>query len=61
MGKIQPNWQIAGSGDFNLDGRVDFIFQNPISNHWGIYLMNGTSPSKWVSLGLFSKDWEIRN
>jgi hypothetical protein len=51
------SWSIAGSGDFNGDGKTD-ICQNT-SGARLIWLMNGTVRSSVVNLPTVSQSWSI--
>jgi len=35
------NWKIAGTGDFNLDGRPDLIWHHQTQGTVSVWLMNG--------------------
>src|SRR5436853_6064369 len=37
------NWKVAGSGDFDGDGRADILWRNTSSGQNYIYFMNGTA------------------
>jgi hypothetical protein len=50
-GVSDTNWKIVGSGDFNLDGRLDLFWQNQVTRLMTVWLMNGTS---FVTAGLLS-------
>jgi hypothetical protein len=38
-----PNWTVAGVGDFNGDGESDLIWRNTATNEVAAWLMNGSS------------------
>src|SRR5207249_693501 len=52
-------WSIVGSGDFNGDGQTDILWQNSGTGERVIWLMNGTSLSSTVSLGIVGTSWNI--
>src|SRR5205807_8813261 len=38
-----PNWKIAGVGDFDGDGKADILWRNSARGQNYLYLMNGTT------------------
>ena len=38
-----PNWQIAGTGDFNNDGQADIVWRNNATGQSACWFMNGTT------------------
>jgi FG-GAP-like repeat len=53
------SWSIAGTGDFNRDGKSDIIWQNTITGQRLIWIMNGTTTAYGVSLPTEPIDWSI--
>src|SRR6267142_832045 len=39
---MDPNWRVAGVGDFDGDGREDVLWRNSATGENYVYLMNGT-------------------
>ena len=46
-------------GDFNADAKTDILWQNTTSGDRGFWLMNGTTFSSWVDVGVVAPDWRI--
>ncbi len=67
LGVVATSWSIVGSGDFNADGMPDILWQNncgscaasAVTGERVIWLMNGTSLSSSVSLGIVGTSWNI--
>src|SRR6266536_2436758 len=67
LGIVGTSWNIVGSGDFNADGMPDILWQNncgscaasAVTGERVIWLMNGTSLSSSVSLGIVGTSWNI--
>jgi hypothetical protein len=56
------NWKIVGTGDFNLDSKVDLVWQNQASGHIVVWFMNGTtliSPSYFNPAQVPDINWKI--
>ena len=61
-GTLSPSsgWSIAGIGDFNGDGMADVIWQNSNTGDVYIWLMNGTTITSQVDMGVIGSGWAIR-
>jgi hypothetical protein len=49
-GITDTNWRIAGSGDFNSDGKPDYLWQHQVTGNLYIWLMNGTTATSGIPL-----------
>jgi hypothetical protein len=53
------NWRIAGTGDFDGNGKTDTLWQNLKTGRCAIALMDGINWQSWVDLGVIPLDWRI--
>jgi hypothetical protein len=49
---FDPNWQIEGTGDLNLDGKTDLVWRHPASGELVVWFMGGSHPTKPPELTL---------
>ena len=40
-----PNWKVAGTGDYDGDGKVDLLWRNDVTGENHLWFMNGTALS----------------
>ena len=59
LGTVALDWQIAGVGDVNGDGKADIIWRNNTSGEVYEWQLNGTSVIGGGSLGVVTNDWQI--
>ena len=61
ISSVDPNYEIAGSGDFNADGKTDVIWRHGPTGELGVWLMNGTTVSSYVFISTVATEWEVQN
>ena len=61
LGVINTALKIAGTGDFNKDGKPDILWQNTTSGARQIWIMNGALHAVTVNLPTVSTAWSLRN
>jgi VCBS repeat protein/all-beta uncharacterized protein/FG-GAP repeat protein len=57
------DWRIVGSGDFNLDGYADLVWQHRVTGQASVWFMNGTTRISGTLLtpaGVGDINWQIR-
>jgi FG-GAP-like repeat len=61
IGQVGADWSVAGSGDFNADGRSDILMQNDASGIRNIYsfTMGATQVTAITKLGAVGLDWQV--
>ena len=58
---VDTNWEIAGVGDFNADGRPDILWRNKATGMLGVWMMNGTTmtQSLYLTPNTVDTNWKI--
>ena len=58
---VPLEWEIAGTGDFNNDGKTDLLWRNKTTGGVLVWIMNGTTitdQTVWIHQGV-PLEWEI--
>lgn len=58
FGQVPTSWQIAGTGDYDGDGKFDILWRDT-SGNTAIWLMNGGQVKAAGSLGLVAPVWSV--
>jgi FG-GAP-like repeat len=59
LGFVPTSWNVAGTGDFNSDGRSDILWSNT-NGDTSIWFMNGTLVSSVSDLGVVPPSWGVQ-
>lgn len=60
MPAVNLNWQVAGTGDYNGDGKTDILWRNFVSNNTFVDLMNGAANTRsLISLPAINANWKV--
>jgi uncharacterized delta-60 repeat protein len=57
---IDQNWNIVGSGDFNVDGEADLLWRNSASGQNVVWTLGGTSNKEFIETGFVGSDWKLQ-
>jgi predicted nucleotidyltransferase len=63
VGNVATNlsWTIAGTGDFNGDGKSEILWRGTVSGDVGMWVMNGTAIVSKTVVGNVPVSWNISN
>jgi hypothetical protein len=53
-------WRVAAVSDFSGNGSTNILRQNTSTGECGFYIMNGTTVTGWVELGIVPTQWQIQ-
>lgn len=54
-----PNWQLAGAGDFDRDGQTDIVWHNRTTGENAIWFMHGTNAAGVLIAPAKDLDWQV--
>jgi len=56
------DWNVAGTGDYNGDGKSDILWRNAVTGENAVWLMNGTSllPGTGFTTAVPGVDWNVQ-
>ena len=55
-----PNWKVAGTGDYDGDGKSDLLWRNDVTGENYLWFMNGTAlASSGALLTLSDLNWKV--
>jgi hypothetical protein len=58
LGTVGTDWQLAGLGDFNGDGKTDILWRHTVTGALYAWLMNGTQYVGQAYLGTVGTQWQ---
>ena len=61
LAEADLNWQVAGVGDFNGDGKADILWRNSSTGENYVYLMNGTTHTGGYLRTQADLNWQVQN
>jgi hypothetical protein len=59
FGTVDLNWQIAGVGDFDGDGKADLVWRNTATGDVAMWLMSGWTVTNSADFATVDLNWQI--